>query len=128
MPQVVDGQGGTLKHHQLKKIALLTTLSSSLTCESAVEHHTAEQYSKTGRTKLQKRSHKERPIMKYLPGLSHDTKPLRCSTGNRAKVLLKGHPSIKRHPQYNKVSRLLQFHPESMGLTGDELCATWRLS
>ena len=35
--------------------------------------------------------------MKYLPGLSHDTKPLSCSTGNRAKVLLKGHLSIKRY-------------------------------
>ena len=37
-----------------RKPALLTTLSSSLRCESAAEHHTAEQYSKTGRTKLQK--------------------------------------------------------------------------
>ena len=35
-----------------RKPALLTTLSSSLRCESAAEHHTAEQYSKTGRTKL----------------------------------------------------------------------------
>ena len=37
-----------------RKPALLTTLSSSLRCESAAEQHTAEQYSKTGRTKLQK--------------------------------------------------------------------------
>ena len=28
----------------------------------------------TGRTKLKKRPQKERTIMKYLPGLSHDTK------------------------------------------------------
>ena len=46
--------------------------------------------------------------MKYLPGLSHDTKPLSCSTGGTEKVLLKGHLSIKRHTQYNKDSRLLQ--------------------
>ena len=37
-----------------RKPALLTTLSISLRCESAAEHYTAEQYSKTGRTKLQK--------------------------------------------------------------------------
>ena len=52
----------TLKHHSktrlhsktppARKPAILTTLSSSLRCESATEHHTAEQYSKTGRTKL----------------------------------------------------------------------------
>ena len=37
-----------------KKQALLTTRSTSLRCVSAAEHHTAEQYSKTGKTKLQK--------------------------------------------------------------------------
>ena len=44
-------------HHKTppaRKPALLTTLSSSLRSESAAEHHSAEQYSKTGRTKLQK--------------------------------------------------------------------------
>ena len=41
--------------------------------------------------------------MKFLQGLSHDTKPLSCSTGNRAKVLLKCHLSIKCFLQYNKV-------------------------
>ena len=39
------------------------------------------------------------PVMKYLPGLSHDTKPLSCSSGNRA----------KHDPQYNEVGRLLQY-------------------
>ena len=34
-----------------KKQAPLTTRSSSLRCVSAAEHHTAEQYSKTGKTK-----------------------------------------------------------------------------
>ena len=47
-------QGCTLKHHQLKKTASPATLSGSLRCESAAEHHTAEQYYKTDRTKLQK--------------------------------------------------------------------------
>ena len=41
--------------------------------------------------------------MKYLPGRSHNTKPLSCRTGNRAKVLLKGYLSIRGYPQYNKV-------------------------
>ena len=36
------------------KQAPLTTRSSSLRCVSAAEHHTAEQYSKTGKTKPQK--------------------------------------------------------------------------
>ena len=46
--------------------------------------------------------------MKYLLGLSHDIYPLRCSPGNEAKILLKGHISIKDHTQYDKVIRLLQ--------------------
>ena len=37
-----------------EKTAFLTSLSSSLRCESAAEHHTTELCSKTGRTKLQK--------------------------------------------------------------------------
>ena len=37
-----------------KKQAPLTMRSSSLRCVSAAKHHTAEQYSKTGKTKLQK--------------------------------------------------------------------------
>ena len=38
----------------VKKLAPLTTRSSSLRCVSEAEHHTAEQYSKTGRTKPRK--------------------------------------------------------------------------
>ena len=37
-----------------RKLALLTTLSGNLRCEPVAEHHTAEQYSKTGITKLKK--------------------------------------------------------------------------
>ena len=42
------------KTRPARKPALLTTLSSSLRCESAAEHHTAEQCSKTRKTKQQK--------------------------------------------------------------------------
>ena len=38
----------------VKKLAPLTTRSCSLRCVSAAEHHTAEQYSKTGRRKPRK--------------------------------------------------------------------------
>ena len=43
----------TLKH-TVKKLAPLTMQSSYLRCISAAEHQTAEQYSKTGKTKLLK--------------------------------------------------------------------------
>ena len=42
---------------------------------------------------------------KWLP---QDTKPLRSCSGNRAKMLLKGHLGIKCHSQYNTVIRFLQ--------------------
>ena len=38
----------------VRKLAPLTTRSSSLRCVSAAEHHTTEQYSKTGRTEPRK--------------------------------------------------------------------------
>ena len=45
----------TLKYTPpIKKLAPLTTGSCSLRCISAAEHHTAEQYSKTGMTKPRK--------------------------------------------------------------------------
>ena len=44
-------QGQTQTHPQCKKLAPLTTRSSNLRCISAAEHQTAEQYSKTGKTK-----------------------------------------------------------------------------
>ena len=55
-----------------------------------------------------KRHQKEQLIMKYLKGLSDDTKPLSCSSANRGKMLLKGHLSIKSYTQYNTANRLLQ--------------------
>ena len=44
-------QGHTQTHPQLNILAPLTTQSSSLRYVSAAEHQTAEQYSKTGKTK-----------------------------------------------------------------------------
>ena len=38
--------------------------------------------------KAPKPSPKKQSIMEYLPGLPQDTKPLRCCSGNRAKMLL----------------------------------------
>ena len=72
------------------KQAPLTTRSSSLRCVSAAEHHTAEQYSKTGKTKPQKASPNEQFIMEYPPGLPRDTKSLRSCSEDQAKMLLKG--------------------------------------
>ena len=86
----------------------LTVRSSSLRCVSAAEHHTVEQYQKTGRTKPRKHP-KKRCTMEHSPGLPQDTKSLRSCSGNRAKMLLKGHLGIKCHSQYNKVIRLLQY-------------------
>ena len=69
--------------------------------------------------------------MKYLPGLSHDTKPLSWAaaleTERRcfSQVILASNvtPNITRSED-----SLAQFHLESMGLTEEELCVTWRLS
>ena len=47
-------QGHTQTEPQVKKLAPLTTWSSSSRCVSAAEHHSAEHNSKTGRTKLLK--------------------------------------------------------------------------
>ena len=85
-----------------RKPALLTTLSSSLKCESAAEHHTAEQYSKTGMINCSKTISEGATDHEIPEILSHDTKPLSCSTGNKAKVLLKGHLSIKRYPNITR--------------------------
>ena len=84
-----------------KKTPLLTTLSSSLMCESAAEHHTAEQYSKTGRTQLQKGSEKVTDRV----GLSYNNETGSGSSLETANALLNnGHLSINRHHEFNKVS------------------------
>ena len=67
--------------------------------------------------------------MKYLPGqsgLSHDTKPLSCSTGNRAKMLPKGHLSTKHYSQGPNITRSADSFStvpsRVMGLTEDKMC------
>ena len=74
----------------------------------AAEHHTAEKYLEDQHDKALKRFWKEWPIMKYLWGFSH-TKPLSCSL-KHLKGSSQRHLGNKRHPQYNKVSRLLEHH------------------
>ena len=67
--------------------------------------------------------------MKYQPGLSNDTKPLPCSTRNRAKcpskVILASNVTPNITKSEDSVSTV---HLESMGLTEDELYVIWRLS
>ena len=83
-----------------KKTELLTILSSMLIkvwIGSWARHCWAILQDR--QDKAPKRSQKEWPIMKYLPGLFHNTEPLSCSSVCRAKVLPKGYLSVKRHPQ-----------------------------
>ena len=61
---------------------------------------------KTPKASLEKWS-----IMEHSPGLPQDTKFLRSCSGNRVKMLLKGHLWIKCHSQNNKVIRLLSIVP-----------------
>ena len=55
---------------------------------------------------------KKQSIMELSPGLPQVTKSLRNCSGNRAKMLLKGHLGIKCHSEYNKVVKTdsVQFH------------------
>ena len=78
----------------VKKRAPVTTRSVSLRRASAADHHTGEQYSKTGRKKT-KASLKKQSIMEYSPGFPQYTKSLRSCTVNRAKMLLKSYLWIK---------------------------------
>ena len=70
----------TLKTPRVRKRPPMTTRSSSLRYVPAAEHHTAEQYSKTGRTK--RRKHFLRSNLSWNTcRLPQETKPLRsCST------------------------------------------------
>ena len=85
-----------------RKPALQTILSSGLRCESAAEHHTAEQYSKTGRTKLQKNLRMSDRLRNTCQDFLIIPSLMSWSTGNRPKVLLKGHLSIKGYPNITR--------------------------
>ena len=91
--------------------APLTARSSSLRCECVTEHHIAQQYPKTGRTKSPKASPKKRSIMEHSPGLPQDTKSLRSCSGNRAKILLKYHLRINITPNITRESKSLSIVP-----------------
>ena len=99
----IDDEQGHIQLTPVKKLAPLTTRSSTLRCVSADEHYTAEQHSKTGRTKP--RSIFQEAI---YPGILARTstrylKPLRSCSGNQVKMFLKSHLGIECHSQYNKV-------------------------
>ena len=89
----------------VKKLAPLTTRSSSLKCVSAAEHHTAEQCYKMGRTKplkhLPRSSLSWNSCQDFLKIPSHSEAALETERKCHSKF-------IKCHSQYNKVIRLLQ--------------------
>ena len=96
----------TLKH-TVRNRAPLTARSSSLRCLSAAEHQTAEQYSKTGRTKPGKHlprsdlSSNTRQDFLKIPSLLEAS--LETERRCFSKVILESNVT-----QYNKVIRLLQ--------------------
>ena len=93
----------------VKKLAPLTTRSSSLRCVSTAEHHTAEHYYKTSMTKLRK--HLPRSNLSWnacQDFLKNPSQPLRSCFGNLAKMHFISHLGIKCRSKYNKVTRLLQ--------------------
>ena len=79
-----------------KKLAPLTTRSSSLRCVSAAEHQTAEQYSKTGRTKP----------LKHLPrsSLSWNTYQHFLKIPSRGKLLWKQSEDASQKSSWNQMS------------------------
>ena len=94
----------TLKHTcRVKKRASLTTRCSSLMCVSAAQHHTEEQYSKTGRTILRKHLPRGIANVEYSPSLPQEAKLLRRSS-NRAKMLLKNYLRNKCHSHVSRSS------------------------
>ena len=106
--------------------APLTARSNSLRCIRAAEHHTAEQYSKTGRTKPQKHlsrsdlSRNTRQDFLKIPNLweaALETKR-RCVS----KVILESNvtPNITRSSD--------SFSTVPPIVNGDALCVTWSLS
>ena len=88
----------TFKHTVVKKQEPLTARSSSLRCVSAAEHHTAEQYSQTGRRKLRLHLYREAIYHGILARTSIKIQlSLRSCSENRVKMLLKSHRGIKCH-------------------------------
>ena len=110
-----------------EKEAPLTTWSSSLRCLSAAEHHTAEHYSKTAKAKPRKHlpmsnlSWNTRQDFLKIPSLSEAA--LETERRCFSKVNLESNVT----PNISRSSDSFSAVP-SMGVTGDALCVTWRLS
>ena len=127
----IDKKQNGLKYSKYYKSSILpralpTTLSCSFRCESAAEHHTAEQCSKTGRTKLQKDLKKSDRSWNTWQDILMIPSLFACSTGNRVrashKVILTSNVTSTRQGQQIP---LAHFHPESMGLPGMDCCIPW---
>ena len=97
----------TPKPPPVRNQAPLTARSVNLRCVSSAEYYSAKQYSITSKTKPQSIS-QEAIYYGTLANTFSRYQVFDCS-GNRAKMLLKGHLGIKCHSQYNKVIRLLQY-------------------
>ena len=96
------------------KQAPLTMQFSSLRCVSAAEHHNAEQYSKTGKTKP--------PKHLSMSNLSWNTRQdfLKIPRSTQNQMSLPIYPDRQTPPA--------QYRLWLMGVTGDALCVTWSLS
>ena len=107
----------------------LTARSSSLRCVSAADHHTAEQYSKTGRKKPQKQlpsrdlSWNTRHDFLKIPNLREAS--LENERRYFSKVILESNVT----PNITRLSESFSTVPPIVnGGTGDALCETSRLS
>ena len=95
--QIVEGHGYA-NTAPARKTSTPDTLFSSVRCKSAAEHHTAEQYSKTGRTKLQKHLRSsDRSWNIFHDFLIIPIKSRNCSSGNSKK---KVKPNITRSSDF----------------------------
>ena len=104
----------------VRKQALLTTRSSSLRWVSSAEHHTAEQYPQTGRTKLRKHLPK-RSIMEYSKGFPRETKSMQKLLWKPSEDVSQRSSWNQCHSQYIKIIRLLQHSSAVMGNLGKPL-------
>ena len=107
----------------VKNLAPLTALSSSLRSVSAAEHHTAEQYSKTGRTKPRKhhqRSDLSRNTRQYflkMPNLLETALETKRRCFSKVSLESNVTPNITRSSDYfNTVPPIAN--------PGDALCVT----
>ena len=99
------------------KQAPLTTWSSSLRRVSAAKHHTAEQYSETGKIKTRKHLPKSNLSWKTRKDFLKMPNLWEAALETERRCFSKSILISKCHSQYNKVIRLLQ-HSSSNSLCG----------